>query len=275
MGIHPSKRTYTSLFNICSIMTSKTAALSHLLKLWEEFQNNLESKIVKPDIITYNAALKAAASCQNFTLAMEMYSNLCSTGIQPESRTFSSLLSACEWGSNSDNAQWILKEMKSHNINPDIYVFNAVLKASRNNKRGGSEDNEELSDTEIPGEYSMRDVFPDASTEHKSSGIFTGVDDFLQMMAANDVLPDIRTFHLLLQVSEPDKSQEDYVLQVMKEWDFKPDLAILNALVKRRAFWGDVTMAQVCNCLYLNHPLVTASLDNGFHWTIREVFINP
>lgn len=250
MGLQPSGHTFTTLFNICSGISTKEVALPQLLQLWEEFQTSVNSKHIKPDIITYNAALKAAASCHNFTLAMDIYNDLCSNNILPESRTYSALLSACVEEYSSDKVQWILKEMQSHDIKPDIYVFNAILKALRLNTRkrdssnGDNKQESDSSDVEVIGGYDMVDVLPNVEIP-KSSGVFTGVEDFLQLMAVNDVIPDIRTFHLLLQVCDVDVSQEEYVLQVMKEWQFIPDLPILNALVKRRAFWGDINKAKV------------------------------
>lgn len=226
--------------------------MTQLLQLWEEFQASINSKSIKPDIITYNAALKAAASCHNFTLAVEVYNNLRSNNIHPESRTYSSLLSACVEEYSNDKIQWIIEEMKSNDIKPDIYVFNAILKALRSagQKEFRKSDNKQPSelseDEESVGEYSMTDVLPKyADYKPKSTSVFTGVEDFLQLMAVNEVVPDIRTFHLLLQVSDMDVSQEEYVLQVMKEWQYKPDLPVLNALIKRRAFWRDVKKAKV------------------------------
>jgi len=253
MNLQSSGHTFTTLFNICSEINCKETALSQLLQLWEDFKTSINSKSIKPDIITYNAALKAAASCRSFTLAIEMYNHLQSNNIHPESRTYSSLLSACSEEYSKDKVEWIIEEMKSNNIKPDIYVFNAILKALRSaqQKEFSNIDNQqqsELSDDESIGEYSMSDVLPKyANVQSVSTSVFTGAEDFLQLMAANDVMPDIRTFHLLLQVSDMDVAQEEYVLQVMKEWQYKPDLPVLNALIKRRAFWRDVKKARVSN----------------------------
>ncbi|KAK3740699.1 hypothetical protein QZH41_019059, partial [Actinostola sp. cb2023] len=245
MGLQPTGHTYTSMFSICSEISSKELALTQTMQLWEEFQTSVNSHNVKPDIITYNAALKAAASCPSFSLAMDIYHDILSKEVEPESRTYSSLLSACVEHYDSDKIQWILNEMKSHHIQPDIFVFNAILKALRNTRRTPSDVNsQETSDVEPTGEYNMTDILPNVSSSDSSSNVFTGIEDFLQIMAINDVIPDIRTFHLLLQVSDVDIDQEDYVLQVMKEWKLKPDLPILNALIKGRAFWGDITKAQ-------------------------------
>jgi pentatricopeptide repeat protein len=268
-----------------------------MLKLWEEFQKGVENKDINCDVITYNAAMKAAACCQSLSLAIDIYDNICSNNVEPECRTYSSLLVACAGEGDSEKVLWVLKEMKEHNVKPDLFVFNALLRAIRDlrfktqntcrkqnretsaSKEGSSQHGDSDNGSRISGRteqltvldsnstismseedvglddnYSKANTPDDPSNKHSLSipEVFTGVEDYLQLMAVNDVLPDVRTFHLLVQLAELEVHEEEYVLRVMKEWEIKPDLPVLNALVKRRALFGDVAKAQVCQELFIS-----------------------
>ncbi|EDO48418.1 predicted protein [Nematostella vectensis] len=74
--------------------------------------------------------------------------------------------------------------------------------------------------------------------------LFAGVESFVQLMAVNEVKPDIRTFHLMLQLANDGVEQENNLLQVMERCGISPDMAMLNTLVRRRARKGDVTTAK-------------------------------
>lgn len=284
MGLQPTAHTYTSLFTVCAKISSSSLSLSQVLKLWEEFQDGVKNDKITPDVITYNAAMKAAASCKSLAPTLDIYMDLCSNNLQPDCRTYSSLLSACAGEGHSEKLSWVLKEMKEHNVKPDLFIFNALLRAirdSRYQKLNSEESREtlamekltsvqheterrekadsvaELDPISVPYVEENFDIggsdstvsSPDVSSDKNnlaSPSIFTGTEDFLQLMAVNDVLPDIRTFHLLLQVAKLEVDEEEYILHLMKEWDVKPDLPVLNALVKRRALFGDVAKAKVC-----------------------------
>lgn len=281
MGLQPTAHTYTSLFTICAQMSSPSLSLSQLLKLWEEFQEGVKNNVITPDIITYNAAMKAAASSKSLAPTLDIYVDMCSNNLQPDCRTYSSLLGACAGEGDTEKLSWVLKEMKEHNVKPDLFVFNALLRAIRESRSQNAKEKRETfamekrsslqheterrekadhvaeidsnSTLSVEENLDIGDDNPavnslDVSLDKNNSAaptIFTGTEDFLQLMAVNDVLPDIRTFHLLLQVAKLEVDEEEYILHLMKEWDISPDLPVLNALVKRRALFGDVAKAKV------------------------------
>ncbi|XP_031563796.1 pentatricopeptide repeat-containing protein 1, mitochondrial-like [Actinia tenebrosa] len=280
MGLQPTAHTFTSLFTICAQISTPNLSLSQLLKLWEEFQEGVKNDEITPDIITYNAAMKAAASSKSLAVTLDIYEDICSNNLPPDCRTYSSLLGACAGEGDTDKLSWVLKEMKEHNVKPDLFVFNALLRAVRDSRSRNAKENREtfamekltslqhetqnkektdrnakIDSSSAPSMEEYLDIEDsdsavnalEVSSDKDNSTaptIFTGTEEILQLMAVNDILPDIRTFHLLLQIAKLEVDEEEYILNLMKEWNIKPDLPVLNALVKRRALFGDVTKAQ-------------------------------
>ena len=182
----------------------------------------------------------------------------------------------------------ILEEMKSIKIKPDIYIFNSVLKVMRDFKVFTQEKDTESSSKPVAsseitetqalernvGKRNPKQTHYEEKSEDKAinqnashSSIqdgnnfskqskedlklhshFPGVEKFIQMMAIEDVYPDVRTFQLLLYMTSS-KAEEEYLIQLMKSCNISPDVTFYNTLVKRNAVEGDLQKAKVCPLL--------------------------
>lgn len=178
----------------------------------------------------------------------------------------------------------LLQEMKSLKVKPDIYIFNTVLKVMRDFKvfnqeqtrpelpsehvqnsrnivtqsvkRNSSKDGLKQSSYEEMKHSNITQVTLDSSLQDgvisrnksvedlKLHRHFPGVERFIQMMAIEDVYPDVRTFQLLLYLTSS-KAEEDYLMDLMKSCNISPDVTFYNTLVKRNALDGDLVKAKV------------------------------
>ena len=183
----------------------------------------------------------------------------------------------------------LLEEMKTLKIKPDIYIYNSVLKVMRDFKVFNQEQNPELSKpvsnsgktvTEKVERYvgkEDQEHAHDGNLSENNTGranascnslqynnndtkqsdkdlklhsYFPGVEAFIQMMAIEDVYPDVRTFQLLLYLTSS-KAEEQYLMELMKGCGVSPDVTFYNTLVKRNAVEGDLLKAKV-HTTYLN-----------------------
>ena len=178
----------------------------------------------------------------------------------------------------------VLEEINASEIKPDIFIFNAVLKVMRDFKvfhqqqgspshvaeensvgrkpvviTNGNENqfalrseghNGEIvgTNTNDNGLYTSQPGTTENTKVPKESvrleNFFPGVDKFVQLMAVEDVHPDVRTFQLLLYLTTS-VAEEEYLLQVMENCNITPDVTFYNTLVKRKALEGDLTSAKV------------------------------
>ena len=75
---------------------------------------------------------------------------------------------------------------------------------------------------------------------------FLGTESFLQRMAMDEVTPDIRTFHLLLQLAKPGNAKDEEIqLEMMKSFGVLPDEVFMNTLIRRRAVNNTFSQAKV------------------------------
>uniref|UniRef100_A0A914VKI2 Uncharacterized protein n=1 Tax=Plectus sambesii TaxID=2011161 RepID=A0A914VKI2_9BILA len=84
-------------------------------------------------------------------------------------------------------------------------------------------------------------------TAHQRFRAVGGIDSFLVMMKSMNVRPDVRTFSQMVDLIEPNEASESHLLRVMEErYHLRPDVALLNALIKRRAVRGAFEEAMAC-----------------------------
>lgn len=228
------------------------------------------------NVITYNAAIQALVICGNPLHAFDIYQEMQDNGVEPDGHTFSSLLAACSFDKveGPSTAFKLLEEMKSLQIQPDIYVFNSVLKVMRDfkvsTKERRSHSSKPLSSVDVTEETSYvqdpayrlnEETSGSESSELNSEKgalqvgnnddrdlqlhhYFPGVEKFIQMMAVENVSPDVRTFHLLLYMTSS-KEEEDYLMELMKSCNISPDATFYNTLIKKKAAEEGVEEAKV------------------------------
>lgn len=275
-GQIPTAHTFSSLFSACTKASTPQHALRHVENLLAEIRKRIANQDLEMNIITYNAAIQALVICGNPLHAFDIYQEMQDNGVEPDGHTFSSLLAACSFDKveGPSTAFKLLEEMKSLQIQPDIYVFNSVLKVMRDfkvsTKERRSHSSKPLSSVDVTEETSCvqdpayrlnEETSGSESSELNSEKgalqvgnnddrdlqlhhYFPGVEKFIQMMAVENVSPDVRTFHLLLYMTSS-KEEEDYLMELMKSCNISPDATFYNTLIKKKAAEEGVEEAKV------------------------------
>ncbi|KAL9957362.1 hypothetical protein ACROYT_G038992 [Oculina patagonica] len=273
-GMKPTAHTFSSLFNACAKASVPRHALQRVEKLLAEISKRTAKQELEMNVITYNAAIQALVVCGNPHQAFDIYQEMQDNKVEPDGHTFSSLLAACCFDKveGPSTAFKILEEMKALQIEPDIYIFNSVLKVMRDFKVAAqeqksvqssnvtetpTESSTELTDDEEEGsptldklnvaENSLQEGNNSAKQNDRTLELhhfFPGVEKFIQMMAVENVYPDVRTFQLLLYMTSS-KEEEEYLMELMKSCNISSDATFYNTLIKMKAMDEGVQEAKV------------------------------
>ena len=256
-------------------------------KLYTEIGIRVSKDELEMNLITYNAAIQAFAVCGNPDGAFDVYQEMRNKKFVPDEYTFTSLLAACCFDpvEGPRLAFQLLEEMKWFRLQPNIYIYNSVLKVMRDFKLSCQEQTKHLpedtkgpvkeertseheiqidggsetSDSEINYEFSSSEnLLQEASMLEKQNeesvnlhDYFPGVEKFIQIMALEDVNPDIRTFQMLLHLTSS-KSEEEYLMNLMKSCNITPDDTFFDSVIKKKALEGDLKQAKVNIFILLN-----------------------
>ena len=90
-GLYTEDPTYTALFNACSNSPWPADGLSHISYLREL----MAKEDYSPNIMTYNAMIKAYARCGDVKSAFAAVDEALAAGHSPSPATYSCLLMAC------------------------------------------------------------------------------------------------------------------------------------------------------------------------------------
>ena len=282
----PTAHTFSSLFNACTKASTPEHALHHVEKLLAEIRKRTANQELEMNVITY-AAIQALVICGDPLHAFDiyMYQEMQNDEVELGAHTFSSLLAACSFDKveGPSAAFKILEEMKSLQIQPDIYIFNVVLKVMRDFKvstegkrsqlsksrpsidvteqsskeHGPMYHDEETSESESSESNYLENALQDGKNNAGKSDndlqlhyYFPGVEKFIQMMAVENVSPDVRTFQLLLYMTSS-KEERDYVMELMKSCNISPYATFYNTLIKKKATEEGLQEAKVAKkCMY-------------------------
>ena len=113
---------------------SYSAAISACEKgsQWEKALGLLQDMTcrgIKPDVISYSAAISACEKGSQWEKALGLLQDMTCRGIKPDVISYSAAISTCEKGSQWEKALGLLQEMTSHGIKPDVISYNAAISA--------------------------------------------------------------------------------------------------------------------------------------------------
>jgi len=218
-NIKPDGHTFSSLLTACSF--DDVSGPSTALNLIEE----MKALKIKPDIYIFNSVLKVIRDFKVFNQDQS------AEATRPQQGIGSTEMSKVQ----CKGAQGNSKYMRNEEVSGDEDTNQGVSYNPQGNKLNTS---------------NVKQVVDDLNLHNH----FPGVERFIQMMAVEDVYPDVRTFQLLLYLTTS-KAEEEYLLELMKSCNLSPDVTFFNTLVKRNVLEGNLQKAKVL-CIMCIHELM-------------------
>mmetsp|Transcript_31750 Transcript_31750/g.63553 ORF Transcript_31750/g.63553 Transcript_31750/m.63553 type:complete len:970 (+) Transcript_31750:35-2944(+) len=149
-GIMPNVVTFSAVMNACAsasaIMARRReeedrsieledvkAPMNRALRLLEAMKSPTSS--VRPNIVTYNAAIRACAEGLNLDVAFDLLRQLKEDGLEPTVVTYGSLMTACERVGNIEAASKVFRMVKNHDeedgIKANEIIYGAAISCCR------------------------------------------------------------------------------------------------------------------------------------------------
>lgn len=151
-GIQPNVVTFSAVINACASASANLARkreeedrsiamedvrlpMTRALKLLEAMKSPTSS--IKPNIVTYNAAIRACAEGLNLPGAFDLLRQLEEDGLEPTIVTYGSLMTACERMGDVEAASKVFRMVKDNNggddngIRPNEIIYGAAISCCR------------------------------------------------------------------------------------------------------------------------------------------------
>ena len=210
------------------------AALTLLLHMKNASAEGDET--LEPNIVTYNAAIRACAEAMNLKKAFALFDDLISRKLKPTVVTYGTLMTACERVGDVESANRVFRAMKDDSLQPNEIIYGAAISCYR--KAGQSERallllRKMLELNLNPNTATFNTVLM-AQIESKSVERSCAV---LQLMGSHQYNPNSRptrqTYNILINFlaakGEPVKAE--HYLNIMRKDGLKPDVDLFTVIV--------------------------------------------
>uniref|UniRef100_A0A7S1C1I2 PROP1-like PPR domain-containing protein n=1 Tax=Corethron hystrix TaxID=216773 RepID=A0A7S1C1I2_9STRA len=135
----PNVVAYSAAINACAAASAmalspleKSEPMRSALLLLDDMKKfGKDDEDVCPNVVTYNAAIKACGEGLNLQGAYALLEEMIAEGIQPNIVTFGTLMTACERIGKADEVVKVLRNMKKWRIKPNEIVYGAAISCFR------------------------------------------------------------------------------------------------------------------------------------------------
>lgn len=204
------------------------------LKLLEHMKKD-KNEESKPNIVTYNAAIKVCAEGLDVGKAFDLLDDLLERGLEPTIVTYGTLMTACERVGDVAGASKVFREMRANECKPNEIIYGAAISCCRK----ASEPERSLlllrkmvEEGLSPNTATFNTVIM-AQTESDNMDKASAVFKLLTSEHAKKAKPNRQTYCMLIKAmaanSEPQKAE--YFLKAMRENGMEPDVDLLTAIV--------------------------------------------
>ncbi len=213
----------------------KAAAMKAALAILDHMTKNTSSIDIRPNIFTYNAAIRACAEGQNVSKAFALLDDLKERNLQPTIVTYGTLMTACERVGDVESATKVFRFMKQSNIKPNEIVYGAAISCFR--KASQSERalillRKMIEEKLSPNTATFNTVIM-SQTESRNMKNVMEVYELMKNNSNNNGKPNRQTFTMLIQymINNSEPSKAEYFLREMRENGMKPDVNLCTATV--------------------------------------------
>jgi pentatricopeptide repeat domain-containing protein 1 len=190
----------------------------------------VQSEGLKPDKFTCSTALKAFSMLKKWQEALEFLDNMPGQmGVEPNAHAYCAAINACEKGGQYAPALQLLERMQKRGVKPNTVTFTSVISACK--ACGQHEDALRIL-------HSMKDigVQPDAHTYTNAisacdkAGRWAEAKATFDEMCAKGLVPTLITYGALLRAYE-NGNQWSKSLALLKEMPMKPDRIAYHSVI--------------------------------------------
>lgn len=136
-GVEPNEVTMASVIGACATACANAAKKDDDPKLPQQKALQLlrvmkkDQTVVDPNIVVYNAAIRACGEAMDLDSAFKLLNELEEDGLEPTVVTYGSLMTACERVGDMDGASKVFKRMRAADIAPNEIIYGAAISCCR------------------------------------------------------------------------------------------------------------------------------------------------
>ena len=181
----------------------------------------MEKMGIKPDVITYNSLINASGKAELWQMACSLLGEMRQNGIEPDVISYSAAISACEKG----GGQWVwavglLDQMRESNIQPDVIAYSATISAC---EKGGQWERA----VDILAEMRSHGVEPNMISYNAA---ISACGACQQYQRAIDLLHDMRAHNL-----EPDSASYGVVISACDKCDqYGAVISLIDEMIQQK-----------------------------------------